>query len=170
MDINGAYNAIKNRLQNLAAPKIEAFTLQPYADLPISEEEKEMMQALGVDQKEVYDVIDKFDLPPTQLSPLEKQLRKKYLELILKFLNSEADNFKKQVEGSGMVDANMMSNYDASVVLSKRVVNLLIQEISPVECPKCKDCPECSKTLEHSIIGILIVVLIGLFVYMAVRV
>ena len=70
----------------------EHFMLPPFEEgMPIPEELK---QYYDIKDREVYDVITDFDKSPSELSNIQKQLRKKYLGIILSLMNQSNDMIK----------------------------------------------------------------------------
>lgn len=147
--ISSAYSHIKEKLSKLyRTSNVETFELPPYEEP--EEDHKFFLKQFGIDHKEMYKVLEKFDLPPKSLNDSEKQMRKKYLELIKKEISSKKNDFKDIVGSNPMVTQApelYIENYDAFMMLVERILDLLILELEPVVCKKVdetKKCPVCN--------------------------
>jgi hypothetical protein len=153
-NLNQAYDYMKQMIADLPSivdtnkEKVESFTLYPYPnpEPPLEGKAKEYAEKYKLVPKEIYSVIDKFDLSPSSLADKDKQLRKKYLNILIDVINNETQTFKAAMlhnEGanSGISpNAYVVSNVDPAASLIVRIANLLLLEIDPVVC---KTCPEC---------------------------
>lgn len=124
---------IKNELiKQLSTRGIEGFDQGPY--VPPKPEEAVMFQMLEFDAKELYDVIDKFDLPPSELTLGEKELRLKYLKLLRKHLNDNSQtSFKSmmitEMKSDEKKNELALKNVDPSVRFFTRIIDLMIGEL-----------------------------------------
>lgn len=177
------YENIKKRLVNLAKPKnvVEAFTLPPFEAAPLSETESQFANKYNIVQREVYDVIDKFDLPASQLSKEEKALRIKYLDILTRVIDAEAETGKafltlamasqagpkvtmpvtiETMENTPINSTMVLQNYDSTTALVKRLIVLLKEEAEGKNvCPPCS-CPKCEQTGSVTYVTIVIVLLV----------
>jgi hypothetical protein len=128
--------------------KVESFTLYPYPDPepPLEGKVKEYAEKYKLVPKEIYSVIDKFDIAPSSLSEKDKELRKKYLRILIDVVNNESPIYKALMlnnEGanSGISpNAYVVSNIEPFATLMVRIANLLLLEIDPVVCKTCSEC------------------------------
>lgn len=125
-NLQSVYDYIKQRLSNLKSNQTEHFVLPPYSDS--GPPPSSIFQQYSIDPKEYYDVVAKFDLPPSSLNDVEKELRKKYLNILLNIIKNERDNVKRNAASYG---PEVYNNYDAFTNLVVRIINLMINELSP---------------------------------------
>lgn len=125
----------------------------------------EEIRILKIIPSELYDVIDKFDLKPSELTESEKQLRMKYLDILSKAIESNSEKIYQYYENNVNVDTENVAN--RQVVLSNmkhanrlvlRIIKLLKDEIYP---------PQCSEKTGYivAIIILLIALIISLFMW-----
>jgi hypothetical protein len=159
-DINKAYDYMKQMIADLPAivetnkEKVESFTLYPYPDPepPLEGKVKEYAEKYKLVPKEIYSVIDKFDIAPSSLSEKDKELRKKYLKILIDVVQNETDTFKGHIltvgEHGPASNPFFLSNVDPAASLIVRIANLLLLEIDPVVCRQGQEpCPVCEKSL-----------------------
>lgn len=169
-DLTSVFSNIKKRLLELSSSNnVEQFTLIPYPNpdpfpSKLSESELAMVQKYNVIPKEVYSVVEKLDQPPNALTPDDKQLRKKYLNILLQVIDEQAKYFKGLVTSFVENDPHISENYDAAMVLTKRIVNLLLLELDPVVCQTCKDSTDYTTYMGIGGIAIVVLILLSILV------
>lgn len=128
LDVAAAYNNIKSQLLTLTNKPTEHFTLDLGEPTP---EELEELKKRNIVPEEVYKVVEQFEKPPSTLSTDDKALRKKYLQILLDVINEQAPSGKEMT----VMVPELYNNYDASVELIKRIINLMLSEIDKEVCP-----------------------------------
>ena len=123
--INNIVNSFKRR---------EGFNLPEFKEEPLPEEIENILKPYKITQRELYDVIDAFDESPDKLSSNQKELRKKYLQIILQFMDKYKDDLKNMLkEKINPTDSDTLKyglgNVDPIFNTIKRIINLLIIEI-----------------------------------------
>ena len=121
----------------------EQFLLPPFDEKSMGEVPPELKQ-YNVTNRELYDVGKDFDIAPVNLTKTQKELRKKYLYIILTIMNKSRESMKKSLENmikspdgqnTGMLNTGMLNegllNFDATFNLISRIIKLLIVEIDP---------------------------------------
>lgn len=170
MSIQYSYDNIKGNLQDLYInyipqeeqySNVEHFTVP---EIPISIQELDQRFKSDpnvppvirniVVPSEVRSVVDKFDLEPSLLNTDEKNLRKKYLEILLTQMNDFYMTQKTHMINNSHFTQNLTpeekrivsENADSFHMLTVRIIKLLIKELGPPpKCPKCRKCPTCPK-------------------------
>ena len=116
----------------------EQFLLPPFDEKSMGEIPPELKQ-YNVTNRELYDVSKDFDIAPVNLTKTQKELRKKYLYIILTIMNKSRESIKKSFENmlkspdgqnTGMLKEGLV-NFDATFNLIRRIIKLLIVEIDP---------------------------------------
>ena len=172
MSIQYSYDNIKGNLQDLYInyipqeerySNVEHFTIPQHLKDPIAI--REIDQRFKSDPNvrpviknivvpsEVISVVDKFDLEPSLLNTDEKNLRKKYLEILLTQMNDMyitqkthmIDNSHWTHSLSPEEKRIVSENADSFQMLTARIIKLLIKELEPTKCPKCPKCPTVSR-------------------------
>ena len=156
------YDNIKQSLLKMIEPtkneqvqnNIENFTLMP-PPMPLSELNikfkndpmiPSIVKQYNLIPSEIYSVVDNFDIPGSNLNQADKDLRLKYLRLLIKAIN---DNFSlgvKIINESPAIPNNDFKRYITENVLPTknliiRIINLMIAEIIPQPQPACPTCP-----------------------------
>ena len=109
-DLHDPLQFIKETISELAQTQ-EGFVLPPYVnahDTYIPDELKKM----GISSREIYDVISDFDMSPVDLTKTKRELRKKYLQILLNLMNNEQIKtllFSKKMSPSSSIQAQMMN-------------------------------------------------------------
>lgn len=193
-DINKAYDYMKKMLADLPSvvetSKVESFTLFPYPDPDpypsqiLRETDKQFLAKYKIIPKEVYSVIDKFDLHPKVLQESDKELRKKYLKILIDVVKNEIDVFKGSVLAAGengpASNPFFLSNVDPAASLIARIADLLLLEIDPIVCPSCptfKVCPSCDDNAAATMIapsplpyiGVIVILIISILIMFFMR-
>ena len=160
----------------------EGFVLPEYKD-DFFNDIPDNIKKMGISSREIYDVINDFDMSPVNLSKTQKELRKKYLQFLLNILsNDQIKSLITQKMSTSPDDIasmpnpfastptpltsstpnppttpsmqnEMMKNYDATLNTIKRIINLLIMEID-----MGINCGTCNKT--PYILGIIALVIL----------
>jgi hypothetical protein len=105
----------------------EGFTLPPFEESKnIDPNTKTLMGKYNATEREIYDVIDKFDLEPSELTPNERAMRKKYLQILLKMVDNELNDMLSQQP----IDPIMLQNKDSSMKVLKKVISLMIKDLT----------------------------------------
>jgi hypothetical protein len=164
-----SYDDIKKSLTNLYSSYfpteryIEHFSMDGIMPIPNAETDANFksdpnipqeIKLLNIVPTELYSVIQKFDLDPSQLNESDKNLRLKYLDIALKALNDNYQQIYEQLKSQQ--PKFVLDNMEASKNLSIRLIKLLILEINPIKCPQCPQCPEEKSTKPYlACIGLL---------------
>ena len=115
---------------------LDHFMLPPFEEgMPIPEELK---QYYDIKDREVYDVITDFDKSPSELSNIQKQLRKKYLGIILSLMNQSNDmikniiakNLNSMPTGSTSWEETQEPTPTRTTVLTQTITNDQTQDIT----------------------------------------
>jgi hypothetical protein len=151
----------------------ENFILPEFKQEPVPEQIENILKPYNITQREVYDVINDFDEPADKLTLIQKELRKKYLVIILQFMDKYKDDLKKMLkEQLYKDDVNDefskygLGNIDPTFDTIKRIINLLIIEIDLASETKNASCnipcnkPSCNKTPYIAVIAILSIILV----------
>ena len=88
-------NIIKEQIALL--PTKENFNFGPYKGSETDEDIPKELKKYNVTNREVYDVLTDFDRLPNQLTNKQKQLRKKYLKIILALIDENRDMLKMKI-------------------------------------------------------------------------
>jgi hypothetical protein len=163
-DLNSIYDSIKKQISDLVVVKqvssIEHFTLAPLPNnVRINPEEQSYLNKYNIVPSEVHQVLSNFDEHPINLSDTQRDLRKKYLQILLTVMIDNFDKLKQiansNIPPSGPMRDNILMygipNIDSTHNTIKRVIKLLILEIdikgtscpssSSTSCPTCPTCP-----------------------------
>jgi hypothetical protein len=170
--------------------KREFFVLPEFEKSEFTEEAQMFFTRNNMEEREMYDVVDKFDESPDKLTPNEKELRKKYLTIVLKYIDIYRDEIKLRLK-KGLINPSMIysrilgdpqgppqggpqaqstqddiskyviGNVDPTFNTIKRIITLLIMEIEgPCIKTPCIKTP-CNKN--PYIVGIIFLGIFSLF-------
>jgi septum formation topological specificity factor MinE len=116
-----AADMLKNAVAHLKKEEYEPFVLPDFDELegllkkaPMPDDIKNILR-YTMSEREIYDVFDKFDESPDKLSSNEKQLRKKFLEIILKLVNTYENDIKVKIKEMSVGLENSIINLTGSV-------------------------------------------------------
>jgi len=150
LNTENIFNDLKQKIASLAKTNEEGFVLPPFDEkgMTIGEVPPEL-KAYNITSREVYDVVNDFDLSPVNLTKTQKELRKKYLNIILiqyenlkKALLTESNpipinqNILQNIPPLSQNSQDLLkANIDPVFNLIKRIINLLIMEIDYTNSP-----------------------------------
>jgi hypothetical protein len=106
-DLNEIYASIKSRLSILTSPSEEHFTLPPFNTAKLSQQEREKLLEYKAEPNDAYKVVQQFDLAPKDLSDSERELRVKYLGIVLTIIDKEYDSAMNMLSGPGGLTPKM---------------------------------------------------------------
>jgi hypothetical protein len=148
------YNDIKKSLQ-LIAKSQESFDLYPSPppqtdDLFLNDPKvPEMLKKYNIIPTEIHKVISNFHKNPQDLTEENKNLRIKYLKVLLDLIKENESNIDSVVRTRRVNNFMALSEIQAKNLkqtkeLFVRLINFLIKESDPVVCPTCplqEPCP-----------------------------
>jgi len=116
----------------------ESFTIPNIDKIPKPFIDNQFMKKYNVDPKELHSTIANFELPAIEINKVQRALRKKYLNVLLKVIDQELTTL---ININPMIPINIKKdkgNYNALILLIKRIVKLLINEIEIIDKKKSK--------------------------------
>ena len=173
MSLDSTYEDIKKSLSDLyfyiqpSSSNIEEFTLMgPKPDIEFDTMYKNdpnipvEIKQYNIIPSELYSVIDNFDLEPLKLSEIDKSLRIKYLNILLKIIDDYYTKINSYINTASLDKSSkdmLIANSEPSKNLTIRIIKLLIKEVNSEDITK-------SYTLSISFLSCLIILLI-LFIF-----
>lgn len=136
METEYIHDIIKQRLFNLT----ETFTLPAYQE-PQNTVLKQYIPKYNIAPQEAYNVLNKLDTPPSQITKDERVLRTKYLELVKKITIDDFEFMKANV--GSKLGATTMTNMESVRNLTLYVLDLMLTDIDNIDKPKAASCPAC---------------------------
>lgn len=136
MDTQYIHDIIKTRLSNIT----ETFSLPAYT-APTNTVLKEYIPKYNINGQEAHSVLDKLDIPPSQITKDERVLRKKYLELIKKITIDDFEFMKANI--GSKLGSTTMANMESIRNLTLYVIDLMLTDIENIDNPKTGNCPAC---------------------------
>jgi hypothetical protein len=130
------HDIIKQRLGNIK----EDFSLPAYKE-PTNSVLKQYIPKYSINGQEANAVLDKLDIPPSQITKEERVLRKKYLELIKKITIDDFEFMKANV--ATKLGATTMANMESVRNLTLYVIDLMLTDIDNIDNPRAANCPTC---------------------------
>jgi len=91
------------------------------------------MKKYNVNATELHSIIANFELSASKISKKQRSIRRKYLIMLLKAIDQEQ---QKLIGSNPLVAINIKQNkgnYDALIILIKRIIKLMINEIDVID-------------------------------------
>jgi hypothetical protein len=199
MNFSQAQQYIKQRLAGIyrasTTTTVESFVLPPYEEPKTAAppEIQAFLNKYNLTPRQIYDVMDNFDLPASKITQTERTMRKRVLLGIKETLAAEYAKMKATlvVERMSVTDnvppppesvpiqvnpmVNMLGdNMEPMVNMVDRVLSLMIDEIDRIEnpvscpqapaCPKAAECPKDNNMIFYAVIALLVIILIVMMV------
>lgn len=152
MNLYSSYTNNFGMINNAVGPYIEHFSMhgfpKPDAEFDrqflLSPDVPQEVKQLGFLPSELYDVISKFDLGPHLLNDNEKNLRRKYLNMLKVYMDMQYKNVmaRNSPEAIQMLQTSndpnslrILSYFENAAAFKNfidRIINLLLQEMGPI--------------------------------------
>jgi hypothetical protein len=138
-------------IYQLFHPIDEQFIIPKMKDIPKPFINNPFMKKYNVNAEELHSTIANFELSASNISKKQRSIRRKYLLMLLKAIDQEQ---QKLIGSNPLVAINIKQNkgnYDALIILIKRIIKLMINEIDVID------------TKDNSMFYILIALLVIIF-------
>jgi len=119
-------------IDNKNNPINEQFIIPKLTEIPKPFIDNMYMKKYDVNANELHSTIANFELSASVISVEQRRLRRKYLVMLLKAIDKEQE---KLLSINPLVSINIkknQGNYNALIILIKRIINLMINEIDTI--------------------------------------
>jgi plasmid maintenance system antidote protein VapI len=120
-------------IDNKSNPINEQFVIPKLNEIPKPFIDNPFMKKYDVNAEELHSTIANFELPASNISFEQRKLRRKYLLALLKAVDQEQQLI---ININPFIASNIRQNkenYNALIILIKRIINLMINEIDVID-------------------------------------